>query len=369
MTGPSGGHAQVLVAGGAGYIGSHACKALAACGFLPVVYDNLSTGHRGFVRWGPLVEGDLLDRETLARAFAEHRPAAVLHFAGCAEVGESVEDPAKYYRSNVAGALNLMDAAHQQGAAPIVFSSTCAVYGAPAALPIREDAPLAPVSPYARTKLAVEWALSDYGAAFGLRSACLRYFNASGADPDGEIGENHDPETHLVPRAILAAMGRLAELAVFGGDYPTPDGTPIRDYVHVCDLADAHVAAVRRLIGGGASFSVNLGAGRGLSVREITEAVTRVTGLEVPCRIAARRPGDPAVLVADGSRARRLLGFSAPRSDIETIVRTAHDWLARGTNLRRRNRAPLAGRGQGGEPQVVHAEDTEGSAAVPVLRA
>ena len=327
---PSGDRRKVLVAGGAGYVGSHTCKALAAAGFLPVVYDSLSTGHRGFVRWGPLIEGDLLDRETLARAFAGHRPAAVLHFAACTDVGESVEDPARYYRNNVVGALNLMDAAHAQGVVPIVFSSTCAVYGAPPAVPVREDAPLVPVNPYGHTKLAVERALCDYDAAYGLRSVRLRYFNACGADPDGEIGESHDPETHLVPRAILAAMGRLAELAVFGDDHPTPDGTPVRDYVHVCDLADAHVAAVRRLLDGGASLSVNLGTGRGLSVREIVSAVTRVTGLEVPCRLAPRRPGDPAVLVADGARARRLLGFSAPRSDVETIVRTAHAWLHRG---------------------------------------
>ena len=327
---PSGNHGKVLVAGGAGYVGSHTCKALAAHGFLPVVYDSLSTGHRGFVRWGPLAEGDLLDRETLACTFAEHRPAAVLHFAACMDVGESVEDPAKYYRNNVVGALNLMDAARADGNVPIVFSSTCSVYGAPSAVPIREDAPLAPVNPYGRTKLAVERALRDYDAAYGLRSVRLRYFNACGADPDGEIGESHHPETHLVPRAILAALGHLAELAVFGDDYPTPDGTPIRDYVHVCDLANAHVAAVRHLIGGGESLPVNLGAGRGLSVREIVSAVTRVTGLEVPCRLAPRRPGDPAVLVADAERARRVLGFSAPQSDVETIVRTAHAWLSRG---------------------------------------
>ena len=331
---PSTASGKVLVAGGAGYIGSHACKALAARGFVPVVYDNLSTGHRGFVRWGPLVEGDLLDEEALARTFAEHRPAAALHFAACAYVGESVEDPARYYRNNVVGALNLMDAARSGGNVPIVFSSTCAVYGEPRMLPITEDEPLVPVNPYGRTKLAVEQALSDYDAAYGLRSVRLRYFNACGGDPDGEIGESHDPETHLVPRAILAAVGRLAELTIFGDDYPTPDGTAIRDYVHVCDLADAHVAAVRLLLGGGESFSVNLGTGRGFSVREIVGAVERVTGLDVPCRIAPRRPGDPAVLVADSSRAERLLGFSAAHSDVETIVRTAHAWLARGSVAR-----------------------------------
>ena len=320
---------KVLVVGGAGYIGSQTCKALAAAGFLPVVYDNLSTGHRAFVRWGPLVEGDLLDTETLAKAFAEHRPAVVLHFAAYAYVGESLEDPAKYYSNNVIGALRLLDAARTAGNVPIVFSSTCAVYGEPASLPITEDTSLSPVNPYGRTKLAVEYALSDYDSAYGLRSARLRYFNASGCDPGGEVGESHDPEPHLIPRAILAAMGRLEGLSLFGDDYPTPDGTAIRDYVHVCDLANAHVAAARHLLGGGESVTVNLGTGHGCSVREIVDVVERVTGLDVPHRIVPRRQGDPAVLVADGSRAQCLLGFSPEHSDIETIVRTAHAWLAR----------------------------------------
>ena len=320
---------KILVAGGAGYVGSHACKALAESGFEPVVYDNLSTGHRSFVRWGPLIEGDLLDKETLAQAFAEHRPAVALHFAACAYVGESFEDPAKYYSTNVIGALHLVEAARSAGNVPIVFSSTCAVYGEPTELPITEDTSLVPLSPYGRTKLAIEHALSDYDAAYGLRSVRLRYFNACGCDPDGEVGESHDPESHLIPRAILAAMGRVGELTIFGDDYPTPDGTAIRDYVHVSDLAGAHVAAARRLLDGAESFAVNLGTGRGVSVREIVDAVQRVTGLEVPYRIAARRRGDPAILVADGSRAERLLGFSIPRSDVETVVRTTYAWLAR----------------------------------------
>lgn len=323
-------HKKVLVAGGAGYIGSHTCKALSAGGFLPMVYDNLSTGHRRFARWGPLVEGDLLDKEALTRAFAEHRPVAALHFAACAYVGESVENPAKHYRNNIVGALHLLDVARSAGKVPIVFSSTCAVYGEARTLPITEDAPLAPVSPYGRTKLTIEHALSDYGAAYGLRSVSLRYFNAGGCDPDGEIGESRDPETHLVPRAILAALGRLKELTIFGDDYPTPDGTAIRDYIHVCDLADAHVTAVRLLLAGGENAALNLGTGAGLSVREIIRAVERVMDLGVPCRLAPRRPGDPAMLVADSSRARRLLGFSTEHSDVETVVRTAHAWLARG---------------------------------------
>lgn len=321
---------RVLVAGGAGYVGSHTCKALAESGFEPVVYDNLSTGHREFVRWGPLVEGDLLDKEMLTHAFVEHRPAVALHFAACSYVGESFEDPAKYYSNNVIGALHLVEAARSAGNVPIVFSSTCAVYGEPATLPITEDTSLVPVSPYGRTKLAIEHALSDYDAAYGLRSVRLRYFNACGCDPDGEVGESHDPETHLIPRAILAAMGRLGELSIFGDDYPTPDGTAIRDYLHVSDLAGAHVAAARRLLDGAESFAVNLGAGRGFSVREIVDAVQRVTGLQVPYRIVARRQGDPAVLIADGSRAKRMLGISTSHSDIATIVGTAHAWLACG---------------------------------------
>ena len=275
------------------------------------------------------MEADLLDKDTLTRAFSEHRPVAVLHFAASAYVGESVTDPAKYYSNNVIGALHLLDAARSVGNVPIVFSSTCAVYGETQTLPITEDAPLAPLSPYGRTKLTVEQALSDYEAAYGLRSVCLRYFNAAGCDPDGEIGEIHDPETHLVPRTILAALGRLKELTIFGNDYPTPDGTAIRDYIHVCDLADAHVAALRYLLAGGKTAAINLGTGIGFSVRQIVHAVGRVTQLEVPYRTAPRRPGDPAVLVADSSRARHLLGFSIARSDVESIVRTAHAWLIR----------------------------------------
>ena len=335
---------KVLVAGGAGYIGSHTGKALAAAGYVPVTYDNLSTGHRDFVRWGPLVEGDLLDREALKRAFTEHRPDAVLHFAACAYVGESVENPAKYYRNNVIGALHLLDAARAGGNVPIVFSSTCAVYGEPRTLPIREDAPLVPVNPYGRTKLAIEHALADYDAAYGLRSIRLRYFNACGCDPEGEVGERHEPETHLVPSAILAALGRRSELMLYGDDYPTPDGSAVRDYVHVCDLADAHVAALRRLLEGGESASLNLGTGTGVSVREIVDAVEEVTGLAVPCRIAPRRPGDPALLVADATLAKRQLGFSIERSNVESVVASAYAWLERDGATRGSARYALASR-------------------------
>ena len=318
----------VLVAGGAGYVGSHACKALAAAGFLPVAYDNLSTGHAAFARWGPLIAADLLDPAALGAAFAAHRPCAVLHFAALSTVGASVADPAAYYRNNVAGTLNLLDAVRAGGPLPVIFSSTCAVYGAPAALPITESTPLAPVNPYGRSKLMIEQILEDYEAAYGLRSIRLRYFNACGADPAGEIGESHDPETHLIPLAILAALGRLPELTIFGDGYPTPDGTAIRDYVHVCDLADAHVAALTRLLAGGPSAAINLGSGQGLSVRAIVAAVARTTGRPVPVRTGPPRPGDPAALVAENGLARRELGFAPGRSDIETVVRTAHAWLA-----------------------------------------
>ncbi len=321
---------QVLVTGGAGYVGSQASKALAANGYRPVVFDNLSTGHRDLVRWGPLIVGDLCDPGALERLFSAHRFAAILHFAGLSDVGESVREPARYWRNNLQGALNLLDAARGHGSVPIVFSSSCAVYGEPGPLPIREDAPAGPVNPYGRTKLAVEQALADHGTAYGLRSVCLRYFNAAGCDPDGETGESHDPETHLVPRAVMAALGLIPALAIYGDDYPTPDGTAVRDYVHVCDLADAHVAALAYLEAGGDSLVANLGTGSGFSVREILEAVERVTGRPVPHHTAARRLGDVATLVADTSRARTTLGFTPHHSGLDRIVGTAHRWIKRG---------------------------------------
>ncbi len=319
---------NVLVTGGAGYIGSHVCKALAAAGFVPVVYDNLSTGHAGAVRWGPLVQDDLLDRGALQRVMVEYRPLAVLHFASCVYVGESVEAPARYYRNNVVGALNLLDMARSAGNIPIVFSSSCAVYGIPRTLPITEQEPLLPVNPYGRTKLMIEQMLSDYAVAYGLRSVRLRYFNACGCDPDGEIGESRHPAIRLVPRAVLVAMRLEDELTVFGDDYPTPDGTAVRDYVHVCDLVQAHLAALRMLLSGGGDIALNLGTETGFSVRQVVDAVERVTGLEVRCRIGKRRPGDPAMLVADSSGARRVLGFASRHSDLDTIVRTTHAWFS-----------------------------------------
>ena len=319
----------VLVTGGAGYIGSHACKALAGAGFQPVVFDNLSRGHREAVRWGPLVEGDLADRQRLCAALIEHKVEAVMHFAAYAYVGESVTDPALYYRNNLGGTLSLLEAMREAGVGEIVFSSTCATYGIPDGVPIREDAPQRPVNPYGETKLAIERALHWYAAAYGLRSVSLRYFNAAGADPEGEIGEHHEPETHLVPLVLQAALGHGPHIEIYGTDYPTPDGTAIRDYVHVCDLAIAHLRALERLRGGGGSAAVNLGTGQGHSVREVIAAVELASGRKVPARAAPRRPGDPPALVADPSLAGEILGWHPQHSDLDTIIRTSLAWHTR----------------------------------------
>ena len=319
----------VLVTGGAGYIGSHACKVLAKAGWRPVVFDNLSRGRREAVRWGPLVEGDLADQPRLSRALAEHRVRAVMHFAAFAYVGESVADPALYYRNNLGGTLSLLEAMRETGVGEIVFSSTCATYGIPDRVPIGESAPQRPVNPYGETKLAIERALHWYGAAYGMRSAALRYFNAAGADPEGEIGECHEPETHLVPLVLQAALGQGAQIEIYGVDYPTPDGTAIRDYVHVDDLAVAHLRALERLRQGGDSIAVNLGAGSGHSVREVIAAAEAISGRRIPVRAAPRRPGDPAALVADPSLAADILGWRARRSDLDTIIRTALAWQTR----------------------------------------
>jgi UDP-arabinose 4-epimerase len=322
----------VLVTGGAGYIGSHACKALAQAGYLPVTYDNLSRGHRHAVRWGPLVEGDIADRAAVAAALKSHRVSAVMHFAAFAYVGESGTDPALYYRNNVVGTLALLDAMREAGVDRIVFSSTCATYGLPDSVPIAETTPQRPVNSYGETKLAIERALHWYGEAYGLRSVALRYFNAAGCDRDGEIGEEHDPETHLIPLVLRAALGSAPPVSIFGTDYQTPDGTAVRDYIHVEDLASAHVRAVEHLAAGGASAAVNLATGRGYSVREIIAAVARAVGHEVPHRETARRAGDPPALIADPSLARSLLGWRAECSDLDTIIRTALAWEVRQRN-------------------------------------
>jgi UDP-arabinose 4-epimerase len=319
----------VLVTGGAGYIGSHACKALAREGYRPVVFDDLSRGHRDAVRWGPLVEGSLADRARLADALRQFRVAAVIHFAAYAYVGESMQDPGLYYRNNLGGTLSLLEAMREAGVDRIVFSSSCAVYGTPDALPIRESAPQRPINPYGETKLAIERALHWHAEAYGMRSISLRYFNAAGADPDVEIGERHDPETHLIPLVLDAALGWRGPVDVFGIDYPTPDGTAIRDYIHVSDLADAHLGALARLASGDRSAAYNLGTGRGHSVREVIAAAERASGRKVPRRDAPRRPGDPPVLVADASLAAERLGWHPVRSDLDSIVGTALAWHAR----------------------------------------
>jgi UDP-arabinose 4-epimerase len=317
---------SILVTGGAGYIGSHACKALARAGYLPVVFDNLSLGHREAVRWGPFVDGDLSDRLCLRAALTEHRVVAVMHFAAYAEVGQSVADPALYYRNNLIGTLSLLDAMREIGVGEIVFSSTCAIYGTPETVPIGEGAPQRPVNPYGETKLAIERALCWYGAAYGIRSASLRYFNAAGADLEGELGESHEPETHLIPLVLQAALGQRSHIDVYGTDYPTTDGTAIRDYVHVDDLAITHLQALEHLRAEGASIAVNLGTGHGHSVREVIAAVERISGCRVPMREAARRPGDPPALVANPILAAELLGWRPKHSDLETIIRTALAW-------------------------------------------
>ena len=320
---------SILVTGGAGYVGSHACKALASGGFRPVVYDNLSRGHEVAVRWGPFVKGDLHDGAKLVAALREHRISAVLHFAAFAYVGESVTDPGLYYQNNVGGTLSLLAAMREAEVGTIVFSSTCAVYGVPEALPIGESTPKAPLNPYGDTKLAIERALHWYGGAYGLRHMALRYFNAAGADPEGEIGEDHEPETHLIPLVLRAALGTGQPVAIFGTDYPTPDGTAIRDYVHVSDLADAHVRALAHLAAGGDSGALNLGTGQGCSVREVIAAVERIGGRAVLRREAPRRPGDPPELVADPPASAARLGWRPRHSDLDTIIATALAWETR----------------------------------------
>lgn len=320
------GTSNVLVTGGAGYVGSHACKALAAAGYRPVCYDSLIRGHRELVRWGPLEEGDLLDAARLDEVFARYRPASVMHFAAFAYVGESVSDPALYFRNNVQGSLTLLDAMRRHGVDRFVFSSTCAVYGIPEVVPIAETEKRRPINPYGTSKLMVEMMLEDFHRAFGLRYVALRYFNAAGADPDGEIGECHDPETHLIPLVLDAAAGRRPHVEIYGEDYDTPDGTCIRDYIHVTDLAAAHVLALKYLDRDGAGGAFNLGNAAGTSVREVIALAGEITGREVPVRHAPRREGDPPRLVADSSRIVRELGWRPAHSDIRDIVATAWAW-------------------------------------------
>jgi len=323
----------ILVTGGAGYIGSHCCRALLAAGYQPVTYDNFSTGHRGFVS-GSLVVGDLLDKAALARAFAQHRIGAVMHFAASSLVGESVADPQKYYLNNVAGTLSLLDAMREAGCNRLVFSSTGAVYGNADSKALPESYPCAPINPYGASKSMIERMIADYRSAYGLGAFCLRYFNASGADASGGIGELRDNETHLIPRAMMALQGHIADFAVFGDDYDTPDGTAIRDYIHVTDLAAAHMLALELLMKGHAGGAFNLGTGTGFSVRDILRAIAAETGREVPHVIKPRRAGDPTYLVADPTAARETLKFRTLHSDLATIIRTAWAWHRKAHPLR-----------------------------------
>lgn len=319
---------KILVTGGAGYIGSHTCKALALAGHEVRVYDNLSTGFRGLVKWGELTEGDILDTERLGACLRDWRPDGIIHFAAFSQVGESVGNPGKYIRNNVAGTLSILESMHAAGVRNIIVSSTAAVYGIPENCPVTEDMPAAPITPYGETKLFMEWMLADFARAYGLSWTALRYFNAAGADPEGECGECHQPETHLIPRALMAMTEEITDFRIMGDDYPTPDGTCVRDYIHVSDLASAHVLAMERLCrgGDGQGLSLNLGTGNGISVREILTAAAEVTNRRLNYAIGSRRAGDPPVLIADGSRAQKMLCWSAQRSSVETILADAWKW-------------------------------------------
>ena len=317
---------RVLVAGGAGYIGSHTCKALAAAGHTPIVYDNLHTGHRWAVKWGPFEQGDLNDAAALAATMKRHKPEAVINFAALAYVGESNEEPTLYYRNNVAGMVSLLEAVRAHDIGTMVFSSSCATYGVPERVPIVEDRPQNPINPYGRTKLMGEMMLRDAAAAHGLGVVALRYFNAAGADAGGELGEEHDPETHLIPLVLQAAAGLRDRISIFGTDYPTPDGTCIRDYIHVTDLAAAHVAALSACRPG--KFAAyNLGTGTGASIDEVVGRARQITRKPIPSKAEARRPGDPPALVADPTLSRTALGWTPGHSSLDNIISTAWAWM------------------------------------------
>lgn len=317
---------KVLVTGGAGYIGSHACKALAAAGYEPLVYDNLSRGHHWAVKWGQFQQGDISDTAKLSEYIERHQPVAMMHFAAFTYVGESVENPLLYYRNNVAGTAALITAVVRTNMMPIVFSSTAAVYGTPQAIPIPEDHPVAPISPYGFSKSIVERMLSDAERAYGLKSVSLRYFNAAGADPDGELGEEHEPETHLIP-LILRAARDGTDVKIFGDDYNTPDGTCIRDYIHVMDIASAHIAALEYLLDGKPAAIVNLANSRGYSVREVISTAEKICGKSIRSTAVRRRPGDPAILIGQSERARSLLRWQPVRSGLQTQVLDAWNWM------------------------------------------
>lgn len=316
----------VLITGGAGYVGSHTCKALAASGYLPLSLDNLVYGHPWAVQWGPFYRGDIADSLVLDQIFSDYRPIAVIHFAAYAYVGESVEQPAKYYLNNVAGSISLLEAMRRHGCKNIIFSSSCSTYGMPLQIPIPEDHPQSPINPYGRTKLMIEQIIRDYGSAYGIRYAVLRYFNAAGADPEGEIGEDHDPETHLIPLLLQTVLGQRSHTYVFGTDYDTPDGTAIRDYIHVMDLACAHILALKHLAQSRQNLCINLGTGQGHSVKEVIRAVEQVTGKAVAYKSIGRRPGDPPALVAEAGLAASLLGWKPKYVDIQQTISAAWNW-------------------------------------------
>lgn len=317
----------VLVVGGAGYVGSHTCKALKQNGYEPVVLDNLSTGHRWAVKWGPLVVGDLIHSQDIHNVLDRYAPIAVIHFAAFAYVGESVQHPDKYYHNNVVATLNLIEAIRQHDINRFVFSSSCATYGIPKRLPITERTPQNPVNPYGRTKLIVEQILSDYDRAYGLKSACLRYFNAAGADLDGEVGECHDPETHLIPCVLDVAAGKMSHFDIYGNDYDTPDGTCVRDFVHVWDLAEAHCLALDHLLKNDQSLQVNLGSEKGFSVSEVVSMAEEISGKSIPTRVKARREGDPPMLVADAKKAQDILGWHTDHADLRRCIGSAWKWM------------------------------------------
>lgn len=317
---------MILVMGGAGYIGSHMLMRLREAGVDHLVFDNFEQGHRGALGGSPFVEGDLRNADDLERVFAAHEIDLVMHFAAYISVGESVREPSKYWRNNTAGVLTLLDAMRAHGVEKFVFSSTAAIFGEPHYVPIDEAHPKNPTNPYGQTKLAVERMLDEFDAAYGLKSVCLRYFNAAGADPEGRIGEDHDPEEHLIPVAMLAALGKRPPMKIFGDDYDTPDGTCVRDYIHILDLAQAHLRAVEHLRAGGDSRRYNLGNGQGFSVKEILETTSRVIGIPVPHEMGPRRPGDPAKLVASSAKVRTEWGWAPRYTSIEEIIETAWNW-------------------------------------------
>ena len=317
----------VLVTGGAGYVGSHTCKALAQAGYMPVSYDNLSRGHAAAVRWGPLEIGDIADAERLAQVIRHYQPVAILHFAAYAYVAESVQYPLRYFRNNVGGSLTLIEVATALGIENLVFSSTCTVYGHPQCLPIPEDHPLLPIHPYGISKATTEQMLRSCESTHALRSVCLRYFNAAGADPEGEIGEVHDPEPHLIPNVLRAGLGRIPAVCVHGTDYETPDGSCVRDYIHVSDLAQAHVLALDYLRQGGGSAAFNLSNSRGYSVKEVIATAEQVIGKPIPVVFKPRRPGDVGMLVGAAKRAQEVLGWQQRYADLETIIATAWRWF------------------------------------------